>query len=85
MSKQTLSFFLYTFLRKDEDVDGQTKVLWKATTRRKGVINSYKEHNRTHDVSSNNEKQTRSSVGKYMRGDELNIINYPHTFQGDGM
>ena len=46
---------------------GQTKVLWKATTRRNGVINAYKEVNRTHDVLSdeNNQTQTMSSLGEY--------------------
>ena len=44
---------------------GQTKVLWKATTRRNGVINAYKEDNRTHDVLSDENSQTGSSLGEY--------------------
>ena len=71
-------------IQQDTSVTGQTEILWKATTRRNGVINAYKVHNRTHDVLSYNKKQKRSSLGKYVRGDELNIMNYPSTFQGDG-
>ena len=38
---------------------GQTKVLWKAT-----VINAYKEQNKTHDLLSNENRQTKSSLGE---------------------
>ena len=44
---------------------GQTKVLWKATTKRNRVINAYKEDNRNHDVLSDENSQTMSSLGEY--------------------
>ena len=44
---------------------GQTKVLWKATTRRNVVINAYKEENRTHDVLSDENRQTGPSLGEH--------------------
>ena len=40
---------------------GQTKVLWKAT-----VINAYKEKNKTHDLLSNENRQTGSSLGEFL-------------------
>ena len=67
LSWETCLFLSFTFtIRQDTDVTGQTKVLWKATTARNGVINAYNKHNRTHDVPSNNNKQTRSSLGEYI-------------------
>ena len=44
---------------------GQTKVLWKATTGSDEDINDYVEQNTTHDVLSNQNRETKSSLGEY--------------------
>ena len=55
-------------------MSGQTKVLWKATGSEED-INDYVEQNTTHDVLSNQNKETKSSLGEngvfYNREEEM--------------